>query len=391
MILLDKPYVSDFLLETIRKNNFSVVGTPETGKWFSDNNPLVVSPEEAVERIKKGKEPVYSNSENAIGWIEKQPELTYLKEKVNLFKNKVAFRELLQKKYPDYFFQKVLYQNIKQLDIAHFPFPFIIKPSVGFFSMGVYKVNTPADWTGVLEQMDAEIQQNKKIYPKEVYNDTTFIIEEVIEGDEIAVDCYINENKEAVVLNVMKHVFSSGDDVSDRLYFTSSNVIKEYLEPITQFLNDLAQTAHLVKFPMHVELRFDKNGNAMPIEVNPLRFGGWCTTADMAFYAFGINAYEHYLLQQQPDWDTILKSREEKTHCILILDNSTGYSADKIKSFDYDKLTSEFEKVWTVRKVNHHDYPLFGMLFVASESEKSDEVLKILHSDLSEFIQLQTF
>lgn len=388
MILLDKPYVSEFLLETLRKNKFSAVRMPGIEKWLNENDALVISPEEAAERRKTNREPVYTNSENAIGWIEQNSAFSYLTEKIKLFKNKVTFRELLRKNYPDYFFRKVLYTELKQLDISDFPFPFIIKPSVGFFSMGVYKINSSKDWPDVVKKIDAEIKQNKNIYPEEVYNDSEFIVEEVIEGDEFAVDCYINDNKEAVVLNIMKHVFSSEDDVSDRLYFTSANIMRQYLEPVTQFLNGLAQTADLKQFPMHVELRFDKEGKAMPIEVNPLRFGGWCTTPDLAWYAHGINVYEQYFLQQKPDWNTILRNSDGKTHCIIILDNRSGYSLDRIKSFDYDKLACEFEKVWDIRKVNHKEYPLFGMLFVATESENSEEVVNILRSDLSEFIQV---
>ncbi|MCP3675252.1 MAG: ATP-grasp domain-containing protein [Gammaproteobacteria bacterium] len=31
----------------------------------------------------------------------------------------------------------------------------------------------------------------------------------------------------------------------------------------------------------HDELRGDDKGTILPIEVNPMRFGGWCTSADI--------------------------------------------------------------------------------------------------------------
>ncbi|MBN2616009.1 MAG: ATP-grasp domain-containing protein [Bacteroidales bacterium] len=386
MILLDKPFVSDFFLDTIKKNGFSVVKTPNSSTWISDDDAVVISPEEAAQRRKVNREPVYTNSENSIGWIERNAGFSYLTEKIKLFKNKVAFRELLQEQYPGYFFRPVTLAELHQLDVSGFPFPFIIKPAVGFFSMGVYKVNRLEEWPETLKKMEAEIKRNRNLYPEEVYSESEFIVEEVIEGDEFAIDCYINDNKEAVILNIMKHIFSSGDDVGDRLYFTSAEIMQHYLEPATRFLENLAKLADLKQFPMHVELRFDASGNAMPIEVNPMRFGGWCSTPDFAWYAYGINVYEHYFHQQKPDWERILKMDDGKTHCIIVLDNSTGYPVEKIESFDYEKLMSTFQTVWDLRKVNHKEYPLFGMLFVASESEDSEEVSNIRHSDLKEFI-----
>ena len=387
MILLDKPFVSDFFLDTIIKNGFSVVDTPNSSAWISDDHAVMISPEEAVRRRLENREPVYTNSENAIGWIEQNPAFETLSEKIKLFKNKVAFRELLKEQYPDYFFRAVPLNVLPQLDVTNFPFPFIIKPAVGFFSMGVYKVNSPEEWSGVLEKMEAEILENKNIYPKEVYSDSEFIVEEVFEGEEFAIDCYVNENQEVVVLNIMKHVFSSGDDVRDRLYYTSSDIMKQYLKPVTQFLENLTELTELEQFPMHVELRFNEKGEVLPIEVNPQRFGGWCSSPDLAWYAHGINVYEHYFLQQKPDWDSIISNSDGKTHCIVVLDNTTEKDIAEISSFDYDNLISQFEKVWEVRKVNHKEYRFFGMLFVATESENSAEIHHILQSDLSEFMQ----
>lgn len=389
MILLDKPFVSDFFLDTIKKNGFSVVRTPNSSIWFPEDDAVVISPEDAAQRRKENREPVYTNSENSIGWIEQNPGFSYLTEKIKLFKDKVAFRELLKEQYPGYFFRSVPLADLHQLEVKDFPFPFIIKPAVGFFSMGVYKVNRPEEWPETRKKMEAEIKNNRNLYPEEVYSDSEFIVEEVIDGDEFAIDCYINDKKEAVILNIMKHIFSSGDDVGDRLYFTSAEIMQHYLEPVTRFLENLASLADLEQFPMHVELRFDASGNAMPIEVNPMRFGGWCSSPDLAWYVYGINVYEHYFRQQQPDWEHILKKDDGKTHCIIVLDNSTGYPGEKIESFDYEKLMSSFEKVWDLRKVNHKEYPLFGMLFVASEGEDSEEIRKIQHSDLKEYIVIR--
>ena len=389
MILLDKPYVSDFLIKTIIKNKIPVVKTSESVGLIPFGEQVFITENEAIQKLQTGNDMLYTNSENSIGWIEKNLFYSNLAKNIKLFKNKFAFRKLLQKYYPDYFFRAVTFEELNNLNITSFPFPFIIKPVVGFFSMGVYKVNSLNDWPEVLKKLNEEVITSQKIYPDEVYNDTEFIIEQEIKGEEVAVDCYFNREGQPVVLNIMQHVFSTEDDVNDRLYFTSKKVIKEFLSPVNKFLGMLNQNAGLKSFPMHVELRMDEYGKVIPIEINSLRFGGWCSSPDLAWYAYGINVYEYFFKQSIPDWDSILKKTDEKAYCIIVLDNNSGIDSDNIEAFNYKKLVSGFKKVWELRKVDFHTFPFFGMLFLSSESENSEEINSILKSDLKEFIILK--
>lgn len=59
-----------------------------------------------------------------------------------------------------------------------------------------------------------------------------FIIEENIEGEEFAVDAYFNSKEKPVILNILKHIFSSENDVSDRVYFTSKSVMELTGKPL---------------------------------------------------------------------------------------------------------------------------------------------------------------
>ncbi len=56
---------------------------------------------------------------------------------------------------------------------------------------------------------------------------SNYILEEFINGEEYAIDDYYDENGTAVILNIMKHNFSSTSDVSDRLYYTSKDYIRD--------------------------------------------------------------------------------------------------------------------------------------------------------------------
>jgi hypothetical protein len=134
-------------------------------------------------------------------------------------------------------------------------------------------------------------------------------------------------------------------------------------------------------------VRIDENGNINPIEVNPLRFGGFCTTADCTWFAYGVNSYEYYFNEMKPDWDEIFKTRKDKLYSILVLNNSTGYKASEIKKFDFEKLKTRLEKPLEIRPIDYTKFPLFGFIFTETRADNYDELEYILKSDLTEFVE----
>ena len=387
MIILDKPYVSDFLLHTLETNGIPVIHNNTANELTDGRNLNLLSEHEVMRQFNGHGYPLlYTNSENAISWIETNLHHTTLPGKIKLFKNKVLFRDLISDLFPEYFYRSVALDSIGSLDVKGFPLPFIIKPAVGFFSLGVYKVEKIEEWTRVVSSIKAEINLIKDIYPPEVLHTGEFIIEECIEGEEFAIDCYFNKDGKPVVLNIMKHIFSSGKDVNDRVYITSKEIIETYRDTITCFLSEIGLRAGLSNFPAHVEVRITKNGTVAPIEVNPLRFGGWCSTPDLAWHAFGMNLYEYLFQQKQPDWNTLLRGKQGLIYSNIVLNNSTGTEGKHINSFDYEKLLATFEKPIELRKTDFSKFPLFGFLFCETRQENMQELERILISDLREYI-----
>jgi len=388
MILLDKPYISEFLLETLERNRIPVINTKIVAELASDRNLQLVSEAEAVAKYNGGDTlMLYTNSENSISWIENKLQHSNLPVTIKLFKNKILFRELIKDMYPGYFYKGVTIDLIDRLDVSGYTFPFIIKPAVGFFSLGVYKVEHLEEWPETVKTIKKEIELISDLYPPEVLHTGEFIIEECIYGDEFAIDCYFNEDGKPVVLNIMKHIFSSGKDVNDRVYITSKDIIESYLHSITEFLHEIGKRASLRNFPAHVEVRINDEGVVAPIEVNPLRFGGWCSTPDLAWYAFGINLYEYLFQQKTPDWNTILTGKENLVFSNIVLNNSTGTEGKNIPLFNYDKLLSDFEKPLELRKADFKKFPIFGFLFCETRQENMEELHRILMSDLKEYLE----
>ena len=93
MILLDYPYVSDFLLQTIIENKFPVIATKEAKQIGGNKAINWVAEEDAVQQLKNNPNtPIYTNSENSISWVQQNTQGTDLPEIIDLFKNKYKFR-----------------------------------------------------------------------------------------------------------------------------------------------------------------------------------------------------------------------------------------------------------------------------------------------------------
>jgi len=387
MFFVDKPYVSDFFKMTVRDNAIPVVGTDIAKELDLYIGTKIISEDRAIEMVRELDNPtIYTTSENSIGWISKHLAFSNLPGKIELFKDKLKFRELTKSIFPNFYFKNVRVENLKKIHFNELPLPFIIKPTVGFFSMGVYKVSNFEEWINTIDSIIAEIDQIKDLYPAEVLDTSSFIIEQCINGEEFAVDAYYNSIGEPVILSILKHTFSSDTDVSDRVYISSKEIIESNLKEFTEFAGKIGSLAGVKKFPVHIEIRRDNDGTLLPIEVNPMRFGGWCTTPDLSFLAYGFNPYLYYYSQKKPNWSEVLKGKEGKLFSIIVLDNSTGIDVDKITSFNYEKLLSKFEKPIELRKIDFQKYHVFGFLFTETREDNFIELKNILDSDLNEFI-----
>lgn len=385
MYLIDKPYISDFLIDTIKENNYQVVATKVAKELVTDASINWISEEEAIATLKNNPSlRIYSNSENALSWIDKHFGESELSKQINILKDKVKFREQIKSLFPAFKFQKIKLENIQNITAGELSFPFVIKPSIGFLSIGVYIINDENDW---IKAKEAITPHNlKSIFPKNVLDTSHFILEDFIQGEEYAVDYYHNDKGEVVLLNVLHHLFSSGTDTSDRVYSTSKAIIEQYKSELEQFLSTIGNKLHLKNFPAHAEVRIDKNGIIIPIEINPLRFGGWCTTADLSGITLGLNSYKYYFENTYPNWDRIYEGNENKIFSIIVLDNNSGIKPADIAEFDYKALADDFKNPVLIRALDINTYPLFGFVFTKTDKKNKKELYDILSSDLRKYI-----
>lgn len=381
MIILDKPYISNEMKDYMNYSQNAVLNNEMALNENQGQHFNVVEKNEFIKLYQNG-ERLYTVSENSIDWIYQNIPDEKLINCINIMKDKVKFRGLLKEMYPDFFYKEIAASDLKNLDFSELSLPLIIKPSVGFFSVGVYTVTNEDDWNFAINDIFSSMQEWKKSFPKNVVSNSVFILEQYIKGDEYAIDAYYDENGQAVILNIMKHDFSSISDVSDRLYYTGKEIIEDHLMDFTVFLNDANKHINARDFPLHAEVRID-DGRIMPIEFNPMRFAGWCCT-DLVYFAFGFKTYDYYFKNTKPDWATLLQGKENKLYSLIVLDKPENLKA--IDVFNYEKVCDRFNKVINLRRLDYQKQPISGFLFTETELNNREELDFVIKSDFKEFI-----
>lgn len=393
MLLLDAPYVSEYLCATAARLGQAVLDTDRAravvcGRAAADRLRFV-GQAELARRIGAG-ERVLANSENSLDLVLAAARGSDLARQIEVCKDKARFREATACLYPDYRFERVLADGLEAFDPAGFPKPFVIKPSRGFFSLGVHVVCGDEQWPATAATLMRDRATMNAQYPESVVDAGEFIVEAVIQGEEYAIDVYFDATGEPVVTNILHHRFASEDDVSDRLYYTSPQIITTWLGPFTEAARCIGLACGFHDFPMHLEVRVGADGAVLPIEANPLRFAGWCV-ADITAHAWGFNPYECYLADIRPDWPAILDGKSaagegDAVYAMVIGDLPPGVDGATVARVDYDGFAALFDSVLEMRRMDCTAYPVFAFVFARSAAERMDRLAALTGADFTPLI-----
>jgi hypothetical protein len=385
MIILEKPYVSEFLQQTVVRLQIPVLATDFSRSLGHAEEMNLLGSNDFLAALMATKNPLlYSNSENSAEWLNRHcPDHPFAKN-VNYFKNKSKLRGIFSKLNPDVWYHTFRLEELDGLDISGFHMPFVIKPVRGFASIGIHSVHNNSEWIAALESIRKEVALMRNVFPDTVVSLDEFLIERYIEGTELAIDAYFDEEGKPVILNILTHLFRSRSDMSDRLYMTSDDIVRKYHGAITTYLEKIAGLRDLRNFPFHLEMRQEPDGGFVPIEINPMRFMGFCV-ADVEYYFYGINPYEFYFHRKRPDWDRILASRGDKLYGMFGIDIPKHLDKNRIV-FDYEKFIARFSKPLHYVKMDYKRFPMAIYLFAETTKDRFSEFEGILYSDLSEFI-----
>lgn len=382
MIMLEEPFVSETLIAWLEDSRHPVLDNAMARRIAADRAIALCSENEAVRRIEDG-ERLYTSSENALAWLAQHVKSEAITRPIEVFKDKALMRRVLAPLDPGFFFMTCSADELSSLDFSELKPPFVLKPSVGFCSVGVYAIADEGDWSAALADIEGNASSWQDMYPESVIGASEFVLEGYIEGTEYAIDAYWDADGKAHVLDVLRHDFASPSDTSDRMYCTSASIVSETAPRFAAWLDRVNELVDARNFPVHVEVRVSDDG-IRPIEFNPLRFAGLGGT-DVSWFAYGFRTYECYLEDKAPDWDRIRADKGGKLYTMSVLGAPANMKGDE--RFDYEALRERFAHVLCLREFDYHAFGNFGFLFLETDEDDASERTFLMNSDLREFIE----
>ncbi|MED3661011.1 ATP-grasp domain-containing protein [Ureibacillus terrenus] len=382
MILIDDQIISPILVKSLQELNVPVF---KQGNRSEMSKSLQLMDANDFFSIIDEHQKLLTNSESCLALLESHAPDSVQNRWAKQLKDKGIFRQILSKMYPDYFYKVVNLDELYKIPVEDIPFPVVIKPSKGYSSVGVYKVKNAEEWRAALEKLSVDMLLIKNIYDKEVINGESVLIEKWVFGEEYAVDGYYDHDGNPVILNIFKHLFKDEYDTSDRIYYTSREVIQEIYDDILTFMYKFKEIVPLKNFPLHFEVR--KNDHAIiPIEMNPLRFAGAGTT-DLGFHAYGCNVYKHYFQGTRPDWEAVLRKMDQSIYSFFCAEIPMDISRTLIKSIDHQSFKKQFQQILEYREIQALNDRVFAIVF--SKNGSMEELYQLLEMDLRPFIALK--
>ena len=233
MIILEDPYVSPELASFAAGRQEAVLDTPAARQAGLDYglDLALVSSRDAARLCCRG-ERLYCNSENALDWLYSRSGNAGLVRSTELLKNKLLFRQRLAPLFPDFHFRELGLRDVMETHFDSLPGPCVLKPAVGFFSLGVYSIEDAQQWRAARDDIAAGAVRWRREYPAAVLDNQVWLLESLIRGTEYAVDVYFDHQGKAVICNFLQHDFACAADVSDRLYYTSAGIIRRMAGPL---------------------------------------------------------------------------------------------------------------------------------------------------------------
>lgn len=361
-IITGKNYTSE-LIENFKKND-DVIVISETELQKSD---IAFSDDDKI----------YCPDETSVPFVEqKLPKSSY--DKLETVKNKYQCRIILKDIYPDFYFKSV---DLNELAKVQLPADkkFIIKPQKGFFGVGVKTISSKTDLGKTALEIKSEINDFIGMFSKEVFSGNDFIIEEYIDGEEYSFDLYYDEKGEPIITSFCRHPLPMYKEYFHLLYYTGKEIYERFKEQIFTIFTEFNKTLKMKNMPVHAEFK-EYKGKLYPIEFNVPRFGGF-GLADLPYYAFGENSFEHYFNGTKADWENNFATNDNKYGWVLCY-NGTNVDVENSVP-DYSKLEKDLGEVLHLSKLDHTKNPAFALAYIKLKNDQ--EIDRILSIDFNDY------
>jgi hypothetical protein len=379
MVLIGNNYVSKVLLDTADRLDIPIFCDERLKQTMGRPVHDISSLSEFAGR--GACPPFYINAEECLPWVTGNFKDKRIQDAINLLKDKAEFRRVASSMYPDFYFRKL---GMEELDSFKLPKgkSVVIKPSKGFFGIGVRKIKNEAEWKANAKEVLAEVKKNSKYFPGSILNDSVLLVEEFIRGEEYAVDMYYDSSNEPVIMDIYHHPYRDERDTRNVLYYSNPGIIRRLTPKAVRFFKLLSKQLDLGRIPIHAEFRETKSGELIPVEVNPCRFGGF-GLADLTYYGYGFNPYEYFFTGKKPDWEGIME-KKRGLELGWVLANNPSIDLSKARP-NHKKFKATFSDILHYDEMNYRKWPVFAVVY--AQSRNLNEFLKYLRVDFADYFE----
>ncbi len=380
MFILEEPYVSDLLAATVAALGLPVLDTPMARRRLTGpyRAPLSSDAEFAAAASRPGAR-LYSNSENAIGWIAEH----LVGDRPSAPHRAVQGQGRVPRARRRSLSRLPLLRAEPRASCATSTRHAFARPSSSSrrsaSSAWASTWSTRAEaWPAAVAEIEREVEQFAAIYPDQVLGLDRFVVEEVIEGEEFAVDAYFDADGRPVLVDVYAHLFASADDVSDRVYYTNAETIERLGPPAMAFLAEVGRRApsHRLPGPRRAAHRRGRQRRADRDQPDALR-----RLVRDRHRALRVRHEPVPLLpaRRAPGLDRAsprrapgAPPRSSSPTCRARVDLAA------IESVDYEAFAARFSRVLELRPTDFNRYPVFAFTFVEVPSDDLSELHAVL-------------
>jgi hypothetical protein len=300
------------------------------------------------------------------------------KEMIEMIRNKYQLREITKHLYPKLFYKRINLEQATSLDLDFSQNnSYILKPCIGFFGLGVKKITRDTD----LKDLVNTIKHNITLADSSISDaiDTScFVIESNLRDDqslkELAVDMYFDEEGKPNILGMFIHPIAKNKKYSNLLYYTNSDVINRFYDLTENYFLNMSKKVKLKNISIHAEF-FANDNYIVPIEMNPLRFGGF-GLEKLPYFAYKIDSRESFFQNKKITKEDMIEIMGDNTYSWFIgyLDSDT-----KNITINFNQLNKYLGKnnIINIYKVDYKKYPVFAIYYLKHNKNLLNRYLKI--------------
>jgi len=302
-----------------------------------------------------------------------------LKSMIENLKNKIACRQMLKSIFPDFYFEQVRLCDLHTIALNPDK-KYFVKPVKGYWGSGCRLVEKDTDLATLAEEIRDELKVREKVFANSVLTQEEMIIEEFLDGEEYAVDMFYNEDGVPVITNICHHPLPDNLKYLHVLYYTSYQLYQKLHDRFIRFFTELNLLLKARSLPIHGEFK-DHNGQFIPVELNPLRFGS-DGFADLTFHAFGYNPFLGFAQNDAPDWEKLWSGKQDKFFAFFLGYNGTDIDMQNYRP-DLRKFRQLFSKILTDNAMNYQKQLAFSVAYI--EESSLEKIFGLLNVEFSDF------